>query len=157
MGTASVAFTSLLSINFPKANFKGMCGGNSAHAPKSDLRRRPIHVALAGSFPPPTAAIRMGVTGRVPTWVACGDPLETVRPSRLPTRGCRHLARDPQPWPWPSHRRSPAAISPFLAPRLVEIRINWLYMSLLSGCRTIGHQCLPEKVTCINRAQLRES
>ena len=35
MGTASVAFTSLLSINFPKANFKGMCGGNSARAPKS--------------------------------------------------------------------------------------------------------------------------
>ena len=97
-----------------------------------------IHVALAGSFPPQTAAIRMGVTGRVPTWVAYGDPLETVRPSRLPTRGCRHRARDPQPWPWPSHRRSPAAISPFLAPRLVEIRINWLYMSLLSGCRTIG-------------------
>ena len=105
-------------------------------------------------FPPPTAAIRMGVTGRVPTWVAYGDPLETVRPSRLPTRGCRRRARDPQPWPWPSHRRSPAAIPPFLAPRLVKIRINWLYMSLLSGCRTIGHQCLPEKVTCINRAQL---
>ena len=35
MGKASVAFTSLLSINFPKANFKGMCGGNSARAPKS--------------------------------------------------------------------------------------------------------------------------
>ena len=29
MGRASGAFTSLLSVNFPKANFKGMCGGNS--------------------------------------------------------------------------------------------------------------------------------